>query len=354
MKAVILAGGLGTRLRPLTNSIPKPIAYVANRPFLVHQIELLVKHGIKEIILVLHFMPQEIKRVIGDGREWGIRIHYVIEEFPLGTAGAVKNAEKYFDNEPLIIFNGDVLTDLNLSKMIDFHHQKKALVTLALTEVDDPTPYGLILTDKDDKVTRFIEKPNWDMVTAKTINAGTYIVDPKIFKDVPFGKEHSFERQLFPKLLETKQPMYGYVSSAYWIDIGNPAKYKEVHEAILRNEVSIKIFGTRLDGKFWIGKDTMPDPTVRFIGASLVGEKVRIGKDTEIKDYVVIGDATQIGQKCVLDRCIIWKDCRIGNYVKLTDCIIGANCVIEDNVVVEHGMVLAENSVLRRGTKFNA
>ena len=354
MKAVILAGGFGTRLRPLTNSIPKPIVYVANRPFLVHQIELLVKHGIKEIILVLHYMPHEIKKVIGDGREWGIKIHYVIEETPLGTAGAIKNAEKYFDDEPLVILNGDIVTDLNLTKMISFHHEKKALVTLALTEVDDPTSYGLILTDSNNKVERFIEKPSWNMVVAKTINAGTYIVDPKIFKDVPFGVEHSFERQLFPKLLENGQPMFGYVSNAYWIDIGNPMKYKEVHEAILRNEVSIRIFGTRIDGKFWIGKNTMPDPTVRFTGASLIGEKVKIGKETEIKDYVVVGDCTHIGQKCVLDRCIIWKDCKIGNHVKLTNCIIGANCVIEDNVVVERGMVLAEGSILRRETKFNA
>jgi mannose-1-phosphate guanylyltransferase/phosphomannomutase len=354
MKAVIIAGGLGTRLRPLTYNTPKPIVPVANRPFVVHQIEHLVKHGVDEVILNLHYLSHEIKRILDDGKEWGIKIHYSIEETPLGTAGAVKHAEKYFGEGPMVIFNGDVLTDINISKIVNFHREKKARVTLTLTEVEDPTSFGLILTDKKGRVKRFIEKPSWDMVTARTINAGIYVVDPLIFKGVPKGKEHSFERELYPSLLEKGEPIFGYLSDAYWIDIGNPDKYKEAHQAILRNEVAVKIYGTRIDGRNWLGKDTHPDASVRLIGPSIIGAKVKIGKETEIKDYVVIGDNVSIGERSVLDRVIVWKGTHIGKHVSLTDCILGSQCVIEDEVVVDRGVVLADGSVVKKGTRIRA
>jgi len=351
MKAIIIAGGLGTRLRPLTLNTPKPIVPVANRALVIHQIEHLVKHGVDEVILNLHYLSHEIKKALGDGRQWGIKIYYSIEESPLGTAGAVKNAEQFFDDGPMVVFNGDIITDLNISKMVNYHKEKKAQVTLALTEVEDPTAFGLILTDEDGRVTRFLEKPSWDMVTAKTINAGTYVIDPKIFDNVPKGKPYSFERQLYPDLLEAGVLIYGYVSPAYWIDIGNPQKYKEVHKAILRGEVAVKIYGTRIYNRVWLGKDTHPDESVKFIGPSIIGEKVKLGKETEIKDYVVLGDRIIIGEHCSLDRTVIWQGTKIGNRVRLSDCVIGRDCVIEDNVIIDHGVVLADGSVVKTGTR---
>jgi mannose-1-phosphate guanylyltransferase len=351
MKAVIIAGGLGTRLRPLTYNTPKPIVPVVNRPFVVHQIEHLVKHGVDEVILNLHYLSHEIKKALGDGSRWGIKIHYSIEHEPLGTAGAVKHAEKYFDDQPLVIFNGDVLTDVNISKVVNFHRQKNALVTLTLTEVEDPTPFGLILTDKQGRVKKFIEKPGWDVVTAKTINAGIYVVDPKIFKDVPKGKRFMFERDLYPALLERGEPIYGYLSHAYWVDIGNPDKYKEAHQAILRHEVAVKINGTRINGRFWLGKDTHPHASVKFVGPSIVGEKVKLGKETEIRDYVVLGDQVSVGEHCVLERAIVWSGTKIGKQVVLSDCILGYNCVVEDNAVIDHGAILADRSVVKAGTR---
>lgn len=351
MKAVIIAGGLGTRLRPLTYNTPKPIVPVANRPFIIHQIEHLIKHGVDEVIINLHYLSQEIKKILNDGRQWGIKIHYSIEEHPLGTAGAVKNAEKFFDDEPLVIFNGDVLTDINISKVLNFHRERRATVTLTLTEVEDPTPFGLILTNQDGRVTSFIEKPSWSMVTAKTINAGIYIVDPKIFRGVPANKSYSFERQLYPDLLTAGEPIYGYLSSAYWIDIGNPEKYKEAHQAIMRGEVAVKIFGTRVDGKFWLGKETHPEASSRFIGSSIVGERVRLGKETEVKDYVVLGDNVIIGERSILDRVIVLPETKIGSHVVLTDCIIGYNCQIEDDVQIGRGAVIADNTCLKKGTR---
>jgi NDP-sugar pyrophosphorylase family protein len=354
VKAVIIAGGLGTRLRPLTQNTPKPIVPVANRPFVVHQIEHLVKHGVDEVILNLHYLSHEIKKILNDGREWGIKIRYSIEEHPLGTAGAVKNAEKYFDEGPIVIFNGDVLTDINITKVVNFHREKGARVTLTLTEVEDPTSFGLILTDKQGRVTKFIEKPSWEMVTARTINAGIYVVDPKIFKNVPRGKPCMFERDLYPSLLEAGVPIFGYLSRAYWIDIGNPDKYKEVHQAILRGEVAVKIYGTRIRGRHWIGKDTHPDPSVKFVGPSIIGEKVKLGKETEIKDYVVVGDQVTIGEHSSLERAIIWKGTKIGKRASLTDCILGYDCLIEDEVVIDRGVVLADGSVVKKGTRLTS
>ena len=350
MKAIIIAGGLGTRLRPLTYNTPKPIVPVVNRPFIVHQIEHLVKHGVDEIILSLHYLPDEIKKILGDGRQWGIKINYSIEEHPLGTAGAVKNADKFFDSGPMVIFNGDVLTDINISKVVNFHREKAACVTLTLTKVEDPTAFGLILTDKEGRVTRFIEKPSWDMVTAKTINAGIYIVDPSIFEQVPPDKEFSFERQLYPNLLAKGAPVFGYLSEAYWIDIGDPGKYMEAHQAILRGEVAVKIFGTRTDGKIWLGKDVRIDPTVKFAGPSIMGEKVRLAKGTEIKDYAVLADNVFVGENSILDRVIVWKGTRIGSRARLSDCIIGRDCMIDDDVVITQRLVLADGSVVKRGT----
>ncbi|MBI5399973.1 NDP-sugar synthase [Candidatus Saganbacteria bacterium] len=350
MKAVIIAGGLGTRLRPLTCNTPKPIVLVANRPFIVHQIEHLVKHGVDEIIVNLHYLSHEIKKILGDGRAWGIKIHYSIEESPLGTAGAVKNAEEYFGDGPLVVFNGDVLTDANISKIINFHREKKAVVTLTLTEVEDPTPFGLVLTDANGRVTEFIEKPSWERVTAKTINAGVYILDPKIFRAAPRNQPYSFERELYPDLLARGALIYGYRSEAYWIDIGNPQKYQEAHQAILHGEVAVKIIGARIDGKFWLGKETTPDATVKFIGASIVGEKVKFGRQVEVRDGTVIADQVSIGDYSILERAIIWPHSHIGKNVKLVDCIVGAHCQIEDDVVIKAGIAVADNSAIKKGS----
>jgi mannose-1-phosphate guanylyltransferase/phosphomannomutase len=357
MKAVIIAGGLGTRLRPLTYNIPKPIVPVANRPFVLHQIDLLVQHGIKEIILNLHYLMENIKKVLDDGKKMGVKIHYSIEEHPLGTAGAVKNAEEYFDDEPLLVFNGDVLTDINLTQIIEFHQKTGARVTLTLTRVEDPTAYGLILTNRDGVVTHFIEKPSWEQLAnlstlgpADTINAGIYVLDPKVFRNVPKGVEYSFERQLFPSLLEKGELICGYISDRYWIDIGKPSQYRQAHEAILRNEVAVKIFGTRTDGKIWIGDRAKIDKSARLLGPAIIGREVSVGAETRIKDYTVLGDEVSVGSDSSLSHAIVWEGAKIGDHVNLDGCIIGYNCVIEDYASVGSGTVLADNSVIRKGS----
>lgn len=361
MKAVIIAGGLGTRLRPLTYNTPKPIVPVANRPFVAHQIEHLRQHGVDEIILNLHYLSDAIKSILNDGKEWGIKIYYSIEASPLGTAGAVKNAEAYFDDQPMLVFNGDVLTDINISQIVEYHRKKGGRATLTLTRVEDPTAYGLILTDADGRVTRFVEKPSWEQVTtlsasgmaADTINAGIYVLDPKIFNNVPAGVEYSFERQLFPALLAHGDPVYGYISDRYWIDIGNPRQYRAAHEAILRNEVAVKIFGTRTDGKIWIGDKARIDPRAKLLGPAIIGRAAAIGREARIKDYTVLGDGVTVGAESTLERAIIWEGTKIGDHVVLSGCLVGFNCVIEDYVRIGEGTVIADHSVIRKGSTIN-
>lgn len=358
MKAVIIAGGLGTRLRPLTYNTPKPIVPVANLPFVVHQIELLRQHGVDEIILNLHYLSDNIKKILDDGKEWGVKIRYSIEATPLGTAGAVKNAEEYFGNEPIVVFNGDVLTDINISQIVDYHKKKKASITLTLTRVEDPTSYGLIKTSPEGRVERFIEKPSWEQLAnigaIDTINAGIYIIDPAIFKHVPKGVEYSFERQLFPDLLESGVPIFGYTTDRYWIDIGQPDQYRQAHEAILRNEVTVKIFGTRTDGKIWIGEGAQLDKTVKLVGPAIIGKRTKIGSEAKILDYSVIGDDVTIGNESHIEQSIIWSGTRIGQHVNLKGCVIGFNCLIEDHVRLGEGVILADGSVVKKGSVINA
>ncbi|MBI5701097.1 NDP-sugar synthase [Candidatus Saganbacteria bacterium] len=356
MKAVIIAGGLGTRLRPLTYNTPKPIVPVANRAFVIHQIEHLKRHGVSEIILNLHYLPDAIKQVLGDGSQFGVKLFYSIESDPLGTAGAVKNAEEYFGSDLLIVFNGDVLTDLNISKMVDFHRQKKAKATIALTPVEDPTAYGLVLTGEDSRVKEFLEKPNWERlegIAKFEINAGTYVIDPKVFKDVPKNTRYMFEHDLFPKLLMDRERVFGYSSASFWLDIGNIAKYKHAHEAILRGEVAVRVLGMREDGACFIGRGAKVAKSAKLISPVLVGEEAAIMDGAVIKDYSVVGSKVAVGANSTVENSIIWDNSSIGEHVKLSQSIVGYNCRIEDNCSIR-GVVLADNSLVAKGTIFNA
>lgn len=353
MKAIIIAGGLGTRLRPLTYNRPKPIVSMMNKPFVVHQLELLKKHGINEIVLNLHYMPKNMEYILGDGSKFGVKLFYSIEKQPLGTAGAVKNAEQYFDNDPLVILNGDTLTDINISEVIAFHKKNKAVATLTLTNVEDPTHYGLVITGPDGRIKSFLEKPNWEQVaqySTKTINAGIYVLDPAIFKDVPENTVYSFERQLFPKILESGQNFYSVTSDAYWMDIGSPQKYMQAHRDILNGEVPFNMIEEKKDNNKWVGKNAKIDPSVRLKGPLVIGEKSSVKKSSKINPFTVIGDNVNISENAFLEDCVILRNCRIGQGVKIKNCIIGENCIIEDDVEMVKGIVLADYSIIKRGS----
>lgn len=349
MKAVIIAGGLGTRLRPLTYSTPKAVVPLVNKPFLLYQVELLLEHGITDIILNLHYLSDKVHDVIAELEALGAKISVSLEEDPLGTAGAVKNAEQFFDDEPMFVFNGDVLTDLDLTAMLKFHKKKKSKITIALTPVEDPRAYGLVVLDENGKIQQFTEKPETNQIVANTINAGTYIIDPKMFADVPKGKFSMFERALFPQSLKKGVPMYGFVSDAYWLDCGTPEKYFVAHKAVLHRDLKAKIAGQEKDGVFY-GKDVSVDKTARIIGPSAIGDKVKVGAETYIQDIVVLGEGVEVGKNCNLEHVVVWKGTKIGSDAKLKGAIVGANCIVEDNASIGPGVILGDGSVVRKGS----
>src|SRR6266850_2485427 len=233
MKAILLAGGKGTRLRPLTIHTPKPIVPIFDRPFLQFQLDLIKKVSeIDEVILSLNYQPRRIEEIFGDGGDTGLSLRYMVEPAPLGTAGAIKFAAAHVDDS-IVVFNGDVLTEVDLAKVIALHRERKAKATIVLTPVDNPTAYGLVETDRDGNIQRFLEKPNADEITCDTINAGIYVLEPDTFDRIPKDTAWSIERSFFPSLIEHGETFIAYVSRGYWIDIGTPAKYMQVHRDIM-------------------------------------------------------------------------------------------------------------------------
>lgn len=342
VKAVILVGGEGTRLRPLTSNTPKPMVPILNRPFLEHVITYLSRHGINDIILALCYLPDRIRSYFQDGNEFGVRLTYIVEDSPLGTAGAVKNVQKYLDGT-FVVLNGDIYTDLDLTAMLDFHRDKKAEASIALTAVDDPTIYGVVETDNQDRVQRFIEKPGWDSVTTNMINAGTYILEPAVLSHVPINTYNMFEHNLFPLLLEMNRPIYGYHTHSYWIDIGTPEKYHLLNSDILMGKTDNTRLGRQIDNRPSIGSGCDIHSSVSIKGPSLIGENCIIGSNVEIISPSVIGPGCIIGNNSRIEQAVLWQNTRVYKKVTIIDSVVGNNCCIEDNAWIVDKVVLGDN-----------
>jgi len=339
MKAVILVGGEATRLRPLTCHMPKAMVPVLNKPFLEHVIRHLDSHGIADIILAQSAHSQPIHEYFKNGSELGVKLHYSIEDKPLGTAGAVKLAERYLDRT-FFGLNGDTFTDLDITAMLAFHRERKAKVTIALTPVDDPTSYGLIETDDSGIITRFLEKPSPEQVTTNMINAGTYILEPDVLKHIPPGTVSSFEHELFPLLLELGEPVYAYASPAYWIDIGTSEKYFQLNMDLLHNS---GIEQNHLKGdKVSIGKDCSIDPTAELREPVLIGNNCTIGRGVRVIGPAVIGDNCTIMDDAVVEKSVMWQNTLIGERVSVTGSIVAKNCRLNEGSLISRS-VLGEN-----------
>jgi mannose-1-phosphate guanylyltransferase len=336
MKALILAGGEGTRLRPLTLAMPKPVVPVVNVPFLRYQLELLRKHGVNEVILSLGYQPQKIEAVLGDGSGIGMRIHYVVEQSPLGTGGAYKNAEPLLDGRT-IVFNGDILCDLDLTAVLRQHHSHQATATLVLTRVQNPSAYGLVETTDDGRITSFLEKPSADEITCNTINAGTYILEPEVLKVIPHGENYSFERGVFPGLLHDQRPVYAFVSEGYWIDIGTPQKYMQVHQDILHRRFSPPMTSAAATPS--MAATARVDQNSQFGLGIVIGEMAKVQSSS-------LGEGCRIGNSALVESCVLWPGVSVGDNARLVGCIIGRDCRIGRNAVISRGVVLGDHSVV--------
>ncbi len=345
MKAVIMAGGEGTRLRPLTCGKPKPMVPIANKPVMEHIIDLLKRHSIVDVAATLQYMPDLIKEFFGDGNSFGIKMRYYIEQKPLGTAGSVKNAEDFLD-ETFLVISGDALTDIDLNRAIAFHKDKRAFATLILKKVDIPLEYGVVVTDCDDRIIRFLEKPSWGEVFSDTVNTGIYILSPEIFRYMKKDEKFDFSRDLFPIFLKEKKPMYGYITEEYWCDIGDIRAYMQANSDILNGIVSVNIPGSRTAAGIWIGSDTVIDEDVRLKAPCIIGARCHIRKGTIIDSFSVIGDNSTVSEHCGIKRSLVWKNTNLGSNVQLRGSIICNNAIVKQGASVFEQSVVGEHSVI--------
>ncbi len=362
MKALILVGGKATRLLPLTCNIPKAMVPVLNIPFLEHVIRHLSRHQVADIVLAQGHLAPPVEGYFGDGRRFGVRLTYVVEDTPRGTAGAIKNAERYLD-DTFLVLNGDIFTDLDIMAMLDFHRARKAKATIALTPVEDPTAYGLIETGDRNKVTRFLEKPSWDEVTTNMINAGTYILEPDVLAQIPPEAQISIERETFPLLLSQEEPVYAYSSDSYWMDMGTPEKYLQLHRDLLNGKCRQRIL---VPGEeVLIGEYSDIHPEAQIEGTAVIGAHCAIGRGVRLVGPVVIGDNSVIREDCVIEDSVIWNNARIGPGAHLKTAILGENCcfnsgsacqeaVLGDNVTVNSDCKLEPGSRIEPGTTVEA
>ncbi|GAM09175.1 putative mannose-1-phosphate guanylyltransferase 2 [Geobacter sp. OR-1] len=345
MKAVIMAGGFGTRIQPLTCNIPKPMIPLLNRPIMLHIVELLKKHQITDLVMLLYHQPSVIKNFFRDGSDFGVKITYVTPLEDMGTAGAVKCAEKYM-NDRFLVISGDLLTDFNLKKVIDFHADNKALATITLTSVKDPLQFGVVITDKERRIIQFLEKPGWGEVISDTINTGIYVFEPEIFNFIPANENFDFSQDLFPMLLEKKEPLFGYPVKGYWRDVGNTDSYREAHHDIFKGKINVRIDEPKQDvvGRdLRIGTDVRLDESAALDGTVVVGDNSQIFGSAQIKDSV-IGRNCTIEPGVKLSRCVIWDNVYLKKGAKITDSVLCNNVSVGQGVVIEEGGIIADDT----------
>jgi NDP-sugar pyrophosphorylase family protein len=345
MKAILLAGGKGTRLRPLTIHTPKPIVPIFERPFLHYQLDLLKQvPEIDEVVLSLNYQPRRIEEIFGDGSESGLSIRYVVEPAPLGTAGAVRYAGESL-RESVVVFNGDVLTEIDLKAVIALHRERRAKATIVLTPVDNPAAYGLVETDASGNITRFLEKPKPDEITCNTINAGIYVLEPETFDRIPKDTAWSIERSFFPSLIERGEAFVAYVYRGYWIDIGTPEKYMQVHRDIMDGRYRAEPFG-RQPSKAWIAPGARIEEGVSLEGPCFVDEGSVIKTGARIGPYSVVGRQCHIEEHASVERAIVWANCRLSQEATVRRSILGRHCHIGRSAAVDDGVVLGDKSVV--------
>ena len=353
MKAILLAGGKGTRLRPLTIHTPKPIVPIFDRPFLHYQLDLLKQvPEIDEVIISLNYQPRRIEEIFGDGSDAGLAIKYVVEPAPLGTAGAVRYAGESL-RESVVVFNGDVLTEVDLRAVVALHRERKAKATIVLTPVSNPSAYGLVETDADGNIERFLEKPKPEEITCDTINAGIYVLEPDTFDRIPKDTAWSIERSFFPSLIERREAFVAYVYKGYWIDIGTPEKYMQVHADIMdgrchclqgRNGRKGPTFTN--GSRSWISPEARVEAGATVDGPSFIDAGSVVKAGARIGAYSVVGRQCHIEEQAQLDHAIVWANSRISQEAIVRRAILGRHCHIGRNAAVEEGVVLGDKSVV--------
>ncbi|MFH1709569.1 MAG: NDP-sugar synthase [bacterium] len=354
MKAFILAAGYGKRLEPLTKAVPKPMVPVANKPIMQYNIELLRKYGIKDIIANIHYFPEQIENYFGDGSSFGVNLKYSFEEELLGTAGGVKRMSQLSRIDgTFIVISSDILTDINISRLLACHKKKKAVATVALTPVDDVTQFGVVTLDEKDKITGFQEKPSNEEAKSNLVNTGIYIFEPEILEMIP-EKFSDFGKEIFPRLVSDQAPFYGYKMIEHWNDVGGMEKLKSANSDVLQGRVRAEVAARRMGKATWIGRGTQVARSAKFDGTIILGDKSVVGENVEIYGNVSIGDRCVIEEGAMISDSVIWSDTNIGKRSRLSKCLVGSWCRLEDNVRIEQGCVISNRCKIKQNKKIEA
>jgi mannose-1-phosphate guanylyltransferase/phosphomannomutase len=329
---------------------------LVGRPMMEHIISLLRRHGITDIVVTVAFLPNAIRSYFGNGSELGVRMVYATEETPLGTAGSVRNAREEL-TERFLVISGDVLTDINLTSLIEFHEKNSALATLALCAVENPLEFGIVITREDGSIERFLEKPGWGQVFSDTINTGIYVLEPEIFDVIPEGRAVDFSSEVFPTVLEAGAPLFGYVADGYWEDVGTTAAYLKAHEDILDGKVEVDISGFELAPGVYLGKGSSVDPSARLDSPAFIGENCTIDEEAVIGAYTTIGANTRVSERAELRHSVIGENSYIGQAARVEGSVLGRSCDLrrgarcEPGSVVGEGCLIGANAELRGGVK---
>jgi NDP-sugar pyrophosphorylase family protein len=336
MKTLVLAGGFGTRLRPLSCSRPKMLFPIANKPLIDYNLEALSNDGVNTVILAVYYMAESLVRYLGPTK-YDLGIMYSREQRPLGTGGPIKKAKDMLNGDSFMVMNGDILTDFDYHRLLNYHKEKGGIATIALTQVNDPTRYGSVELDWEGRITRFVEKPEQGKAPSNLINAGIYIMEPEIFEYIPDGRKVRIETEVFPQLAE-EQKLYGFESHGFWMDIGEPQDYLGANAMMLEKQNNVH-FGEGVD----------IDPTATVTKPCSFGDNVRIGADSIIGPNVSLGNDVQIGKGCRVENSVIFPGAVIADYSSVKGAIIGENAVIERWVKVESGSLVGDYAQIADG-----
>jgi mannose-1-phosphate guanylyltransferase/phosphomannomutase len=346
MKAVVMAGGEGTRLRPMTASMPKPLLPIVNKPIMEHVLRLLARHGISETVVTVQFLASLVRNYFGDGEEFGMRLRYTTEETPLGTAGSVKNAEHLLRDDTFVVISGDALTDFDLTDLVKFHHDKGALVTVCLTRVPDPLEFGITIVDDENRVQRFLEKPTWGQVFSDTVNTGIYVMEPEVFDYVPAGESVDWSGDVFPQLVEQGKPIFGYVAEGYWEDVGTHESYMRAQADVLSGRVDVDLDAFEVSSGVWVaeGADIHPDAVLK--GPLYVGDYAKVEAGAELREYTVLGSNVVAKTGAFLHRAVVHDNVFIGPQTNLRACVVGKNTDVMRSARIEEGVVIGDECVV--------
>ncbi|MBM3457391.1 MAG: NDP-sugar synthase, partial [Armatimonadetes bacterium] len=354
MRAVVMAGGEGSRLRPLTCNCPKPLVPVVNKPIMQHILELLRRHGVHEIVVTVHYLGEQIQAAFGDGSGLGLTLHYTHEETPLGTAGAVKLGQQWLQDEPFLIVSGDALTDMNLTALRQFHDQQQAVATLGLVRVSNPLEYGVVVTERDGRIRRFLEKPDWSEVFSDTVNTGIYCLNPEVFDLIPDGVPCDWSKDVFPQLLDAGRPMFGYVSEDYWCDVGSLPVYRQAQADALLKKVRVEMAGEHRGRGLWVASGAVVEEGARVDGPALIGEGARIKAGAVVEEFTVVGNHCRIEPDARVVNTVLWDGVFVGEQARANGAIVGRGTTVGRGAILGDEVVVGERCRIGSGSSLAA